>query len=112
MSTHKLKHLLYLAIFAAGISAISGATTPKTSRELVDYIRDGRTQGLSDDQIRKNSLAAGWDQATIEQTYSTLIAQEKTPKGPAIQPPAALPKDYHIGAGDVLQIVVWKEPDA
>ena len=33
-------------------------------------------------------------------------------KGKASQPPAAQREGYRIGAGDVIDILVWKEPDA
>jgi polysaccharide export outer membrane protein len=35
--------------------------------------------------------------------------QSEAPKD--LPPPAAVPDDYQIGASDVLQISVWKEPD-
>jgi polysaccharide export outer membrane protein len=90
------------------------ADTPRTSKELFDYIQEARKLGLKDEQIQKNALRGGWDQVTIEQTFAIvrLLNNEKLPKGAAFPNPAVVPEGYRIGAGDVLQIVVWKEVEA
>ena len=36
-------------------------------------------------------------------------AQAKPPNAPALNP--STPPEYHIGAGDILQVIVFKEPD-
>ena len=101
-----------LASFLVGACLFAADERPKTSKELFEYINEARKLGLKDDQIRKNALTAGWDQAIIDQTYSIvrLLNNEKD-DSPAGQP-QRLPEGYRIGAGDVLQIAVWKEADA
>jgi polysaccharide export outer membrane protein len=90
------------------------ADAPRTSKDLFDYIQEARKLGLNDDQIRTHAVSAGWDQATIEQTYSIVrvLNNEKLPNGTPLRSPTVLAEGYRIGAGDILQIVVWKEPEA
>jgi polysaccharide export outer membrane protein len=88
----------------------SAQQTQKSSKDLFAYINEAKLLGLSDDQIRKNALNGGWDEATIDNTYRVIrmLNNEDAP----VPAPQRLPDKYRIGAGDVLQIAVWKEPDA
>jgi|GEM_PF-187835 polysaccharide export outer membrane protein len=123
---------------------------------LIQYVRDARKAGLTDEQIRENAQRAGWTADSVTRALADSrspapagekaapeIAPEKaasagpvataeTPATARFEFPAAaaggtpaarkaapeLPKqrnapdDYVIGAGDVLQISVWREPDA
>ena len=121
---------------------------------LVQYVRDARKAGLTDQQIRENAEKAGWTADAVTRTLADAHAPEpapladaKVPAGPApagaasAKTPAGLhaapaeagpspgtpaaggatpgtpkernaPDDYVIGAGDVLHVSVWREPDA
>ncbi|HKY21199.1 MAG TPA: polysaccharide biosynthesis/export family protein [Vicinamibacterales bacterium] len=54
------------------------------------------------------STAAG---VSAQQGAGTPPATGKTPPTPAVPTAEAPPPDYVIGAGDVLAIVFWREPD-
>ena len=107
--------LLCAGLLAFGPPAsLSAGETGKTSQDLIQYIRDARKLGLSEDQIRQNAIKAGWQSAAVDETLRSHPAAEKNGTE---DPPAeadknrGVPDDYKIGAGDVLQIAVWKEPD-
>jgi len=107
--------LLAFLILAASVASLP-AQAQKTSKELFDYVQEARKLGLSDDQIKKNAIAAGWDQLTIDQTYAIVRVLNKESLGSTesarMQSIQTLPDGYRIGPGDALAIVVWKEPEA
>jgi len=169
-------------------AAGDGQTVPN---ELVQYVRDAKKAGLSDSQIKKNAVQAGWTEAAVTDAMEAVRTAPKTqpsspsaaiaepkkteaasavmkpapalatppvtssaptakpaeetktpapveaqpepssaaPKVPlnaappattaanettVVKPPVnrGVPDDYIIGAGDMLSVNVWKEPDA
>lgn len=96
--------------------SLPAAGQQRTPKELFEYIENARKLGLNDDQIRANALGAGWDAPTIEHTYTIvrMLNNEKLQGGDRtrVQLAKGLPGGYRIGPGDLLQIVVWREPEA
>jgi polysaccharide export outer membrane protein len=99
-------------VFFLAVAAASGARSAEPpSKELVDYIRHGKKVGTSEDGIRRTALNAGWDPKIIDEAFAAIER---------IEPPAArdgsananLPDGYRIGPGDVLQVSVYREPEA
>lgn len=130
MFTHRL-----LASALALASFVAYADAPQSPpKGLTEYIRNAKAAGLSAAEIQRNAEQAGWPAASIKQALdepeatpvppTTGAPVQTKPKATPPEPPRSreaevqrsvnhnVADDYVIGAGDVLQISVWKEPDA
>jgi polysaccharide biosynthesis/export protein len=105
---------LLLALATALPCAAQADSDPP--KELMTYIRDAQRRGIAEAKIRQQAQTAGWPPALIDKA----IGREPAGKTPPARTPAApdtggktyaSADDYQIGAGDTLQISVWKEPD-
>jgi polysaccharide biosynthesis/export protein len=105
---------------SAGPPPAEAGDAAKTPRELIQYIEDARRLGLKEDDIRQNAVIAGWNKDMVGQALAIVRyineaepARAKTGTGPEAPRKRLMePAGYRIGPGDVLQILVWKEPDA
>ncbi len=98
-------------------AAILAATVEKTPRELIEYIQDAQKLGLKEGEIRQNAVNAGFDKIKVNEAIAIvnyLSANSKPTSDKAMEgtKPVAIGEGYRIGAGDVLQIVVWRETEA
>jgi polysaccharide export outer membrane protein len=99
-----------IVLFLGGIAMSGARSAEPPPKDLVDYIRHNKKIGTSEDQIRRNALNAGWNSKIIDEAFAaTERAELPDPSGPA---KADLPDGYRIGPGDVLQIAVFREPEA
>jgi polysaccharide biosynthesis/export protein len=102
---------LWVVVLLLPISCASAAgklDAPPT--DLVDYIRHSKGTGTSNDQIRRNALSAGWDPKLIDEAFAISDRPQAEERSPSTT--TDLPEGYRIGPGDVLQVSVFREPDA
>lgn len=117
--------------FAIISSAAQAAKVPPG--ELVSYIQEAKRRGVQDAAIRRETIAAGWPSSAVDAAIAYTNSNPSPARPPAGNPAASavrsgpqnagapgslvspeslgIPDDYYIGAGDMLQIAVWKEPD-
>lgn len=107
---------LWLGLVAMVATPVAAQT--KTPRELLQYIEEAKSLGLKEEQIRQNALNAGWSKEMVNDALviSRYVEENARSRGGAetatARKPLTEPSGYRIGTGDVLQILVWKEPDA
>src|SRR3981081_1215601 len=95
------------SLLAAGPKAGAADKTPKG---LVELIQNGKKEGLTDAAVRQSAVKAGWDRRMVDMALSISGANAAVTRADASG--KVMPDGFRIGAGDVLQIIVWKEIDA
>lgn len=91
-------------------SAVSSGWPAATVSKVVVYVHDQDATGTTAEAKPMTGAAlpasASAGEASPEMAKTTLAAGSKPPVNRGV------PDDYKIGAGDILEINVWKEPDA
>lgn len=100
-----------IEILLITVAVSVGAAAEAPPKELVEYVHDARGLGLDEGRIRRNALSAGWEANIVDEAILTARDPLRQSKDPAQNNPD-LPDGYRIGAGDILQVSVYKEPEA
>ncbi len=103
----KICGIVLLLAVAAASGANSAEPPPK---DLIDYVRHNKKIGTSEDQIRRTALQAGWDPKLVDEAFAAIERADLPDQNGSAT--ANLPDGYRIGPGDVLQISVFREPEA
>ena len=130
VTTHPFGALTLFVIALVGVRAYAADTVKASSRELVEFVQQTRRLGLDPAAIRQNAITSGWAAEEVDETLARLKAAEIKPAVPEAEAagtpvapaPAStadslpkgrgVPDDYVIGEGDIVQISVWREPEA
>jgi polysaccharide biosynthesis/export protein len=108
-SNYAFAVVLLFALLTPWVSIRSAETEGEGgTKSLVQFLQAGRQKGLTDANLKQSAIKAGWEPHTVDKALS--IADSGI--GLAVSAGNAMPGGYRIGAGDILQIVVWKELDA
>ena len=101
----------FWGVLLLGTAMMLGAVEPPP-KDLVTYVENAKQLGLSDEQIRRNAAKAGWSAAMVDDAFAASARLQAASGQESSTSTPQLPDDYRIGPGDVLNISVWKEPDA
>ncbi|HWC00662.1 MAG TPA: polysaccharide biosynthesis/export family protein [Bryobacteraceae bacterium] len=135
MSSFLSRYIVLIAFTAVlHLFGSTPAMAANKDQDLLQYVQDAHKLGLKDEEIREYALKAGWPKMAVDNALASLNGAGKAAGGtgeastekqagpadaakasPTVEgasPGVDLPDGYHIGAGDVLQIMVWREPDA
>jgi len=104
------------SIATAAPQGAQGDSPASPAKDLIEYIRDARSLGLKDSELRQNAIKAGWKSELVDSALQSAERTDSSSPDPTktadARPERAIANEYVIGAGDVLQVAVWKEPDA
>jgi polysaccharide biosynthesis/export protein len=106
MYSHLRNQLRLTVAVMVAAGSLTAADLPR--ERLLTYIRSAIELGLGDDAIRANASAAGWDVKMVDEAVSSVRKSPPT----QVEKRTGVPSDYRIGAGDVILVSVWREPDA
>jgi polysaccharide biosynthesis/export protein len=99
---------LCLVLLFSAAAVVTAADKPDAPpKELVEYIRLSKSTGTSAEEIKRNALTAGWDPKIVDEAFGASErpqVEERTNTD--------LNAGHRIGPGDVLQVSVFREPDA
>jgi polysaccharide export outer membrane protein len=101
--------------FVRSTDKAAAEPSPKPADEKAIPSNPGKTQSVSDSGASANSSPAAPLGAGSPPVGGAAPSGKSAAEGPATNHTVVsrgVPDDYKIGAGDVLEINVWKEPDA